>query len=370
MPLDRRIRVVVVDDSMAMRAMVRLLLQDAPDIEVVGEAADPYEARERIKALNPDVITLDVEMPRMNGLQFLDNLMRLRPTPVVMFSSLTARGAAVSMQALALGAVEVLQKPGGSTQAELAQAAFALTRAIRAAAGSRPRRSGPAPDNAVAPVAKLTGEDAPLARRVICIGASTGGTEAIREVLQHWTLRDVAVLITQHIPAGFSTSFAERLDRHAPLRVHHAVDGDVLRCGHAYVAPGGMHLRMRGGREGFAATVSDDAPVNRHRPSVDVLFASATRHAAACAAAVLLTGMGDDGARELLRLRTLGVHTVVQDEASSVVWGMPGSAVRFGAADRVLPLDAIAAHLAVHAAQSAGRRFVTQEAPRAADKSA
>ena len=339
--------VLLVDDSAAMRALLRELLAACDDIRVVGEAADPYEARDRIKALNPAVIVLDVEMPRMNGLQFLENLMRLRPTPVVMFSSLTARGAQTTLQAFALGAVEVLQKPSGTTDAELAAAADALARAIRTASGSKPRmRSAPpvAPD-------KFAGRIA-TASRFCLLGASTGGTEALREVLADWRLRDVAVLIVQHIPPAFSASFAERLDRNSPLFVRHAVDGQALQAGHAYVAPGGRHMRLIRSGTGFALRLDDTAPVNRHRPSVDVLFASAVSAVRSCCGAALLTGMGDDGARGLAELRAAGVPTVAQDEATSVVWGMPGAAVRLDAADAVLPLGAIAEHMAASAERS------------------
>ncbi|WP_420426248.1 protein-glutamate methylesterase/protein-glutamine glutaminase [Algiphilus sp.] len=331
------IRVLLVDDSAAMRALLRELLADTADINVIGEAADAYEARERIKALNPDVITLDVEMPRMNGLRFLENLMRLRPTPVVMVSSLTAKGAQTTLQAFALGAVEVLQKPSGTTNAELAAAKDELVRAIRAASKSRPRMRQAAP---VSPN-KFAGNIA-TASKFCLIGASTGGTEAIREVLANWRLPEVAVLIVQHIPPAFSASFAERLDRSSPLFVRHAVDGQALQSGHAYVAPGGLHMRMVRSRGGYGIQLDESPPVNRHRPAVDVLFDSAKTFKHDCVAAVLLTGMGDDGARGMEALHELGVFTIAQDEATSVVWGMPGVAVSLGAADRVVPLQYIA----------------------------
>jgi two-component system chemotaxis response regulator CheB len=336
----RTTRLLLVDDSPAMRALLRELLSSAADIEVVGEAGDPYEARERIKALNPDVITLDVEMPRMDGLSFLDNLMRLRPMPVVMFSSLTARGASASMSALALGAVAVLQKPRGTSDAELAESAAALIDAVRGAAQSRPRRKSDVAAVSTAP-SKFPDTELP-ARRFCLIGASTGGTEAIRDLLAAWPLRDVAVLISQHIPPAFSAPFAERLDRHSPLHVRHAVSGRPLMAGHAYVAPGGQHLRLARAGTGYTLLLGDDAPVNRHRPSVDVMFESAVPYARDCVVAMLLTGMGDDGARGLLALREAGVRTLAQDEASSVVWGMPGAAARLGAVDEILPLDRMA----------------------------
>jgi two-component system chemotaxis response regulator CheB len=334
------IRVLLVDDSAAMRALLRELLADYSDIAVVGEAADAYAAREMIKALDPQVVVLDVEMPRMNGLAFLENLMRLRPTPVVMFSSLTARGAQTTLQAFALGAVEVLQKPASTDDAALRAAAESLAAALRMAARSRPRMRKAPP---VAP-GKFAGAVA-SARRVCLIGASTGGTEAIRELLAEWALPDLAVLIVQHIPAAFSASFAERLDRTSPLFVRHAVDGQALQAGHAYVAPGGWHMRVARAAGGYALQLDESLPVNRHRPSVDVLFDSVVPLAQDCAAAVLLTGMGNDGAEGMARLRAAGVHTVAQDEATSVVWGMPGAAVRLDAADAVLPLGAIAGHL-------------------------
>lgn len=332
------IRVLLVDDSAAMRALLRELLAEVSDILVVGEAADAYEARERIKALNPDVITLDVEMPRMNGLRFLENLMRLRPTPVVMVSSLTAKGAQTTLQAFALGAVEVLQKPAGTTDGELAAASQELVRAIRAASKSRPRMRQ---TTTTANPSKFSGTIS-TATKFCLIGASTGGTEAIREVLAHWRLPDVAVLIVQHIPPAFSASFAERLDRSSPLYVRHAVDGQALQSGHAYVAPGGLHMRMVRSRGGYGLQLDESAPVSRHRPSVDALFESAKTFRRDCVAAILLTGMGDDGARGMELLHDEGVFTIAQDEATSVVWGMPGVAVSLGAADRIVPLQLIA----------------------------
>lgn len=344
------IKVLVVDDSAVMRALLREMIREATDLEVVGEAADAFEARERIKALNPDVITLDVEMPRMNGLRFLENLMRLRPTPVVMFSSLTAAGAQVTLQAFALGAVEVLQKPAATTDAALAEAGERLRAALRVAARARPRARSALPTHGDASPKKMA-DGLATARRFCLVGASTGGTEAIRDVLSEWAVADCAVLIVQHIPAAFSAAFAERLDRNSPLFVRHATDGQPLQGGHAYVAPGGRHMRLARMAGGFCIRLGDDAPVNRHRPSADVLFESALDGVRDCFGAALLTGMGEDGARGLLQLREAGVSTVVQDEASSVVWGMPGSAVRLGAADKVLPLSGIAAHLAQLAAR-------------------
>lgn len=344
--MSNAIRVLLVDDSAAMRALLRELLAEVPDIQVVGEAADAYEAREKIKALNPDVITLDVEMPRMNGLRFLENLMRLRPTPVVMVSSLTAKGAQTTLQAFALGAVEVLQKPTGTTDGELAAATQELIRAIRAASKSRPRMRQTPPG-----VPSKFGGTISTASKFCLIGASTGGTEAIREVLSNWRLPDVAVLIVQHIPAAFSASFAERLDRGSPLYVRHAVDGQALQSGHAYVAPGGLHMRMVRSRGGYGLQLDESEPVNRHRPSVDVLFESAKAFKRDCVAAILLTGMGDDGARGMETLHDAGVFTVAQDEATSVVWGMPGVAVSLGAADRIVPLHLIAQVVAEAAQQ-------------------
>ncbi|MCC5862611.1 MAG: chemotaxis response regulator protein-glutamate methylesterase [Gammaproteobacteria bacterium] len=352
------IKVLVVDDSALIRKLLTTMLNEAPDIEVVGTAGDPYIARERIKQLKPDVLTLDVEMPRMDGVTFLRNLMRLHPMPVVMVSSLTEKGADVTLDALALGAFDFVSKPKLDVQSGLALLADELRDKVRAAARTPVRPLGQQPGaspRGTAARGPSTSASPPARRRhlrttdrLIAIGASTGGTEAIREVLCALPPDAPGVVIAQHIPPRFSAAFAKRVDSLAAIRVKEAEDGEVILPGHAYVAPGGHHLRVRrsGGR--YLCQIGDDAPVNRHRPSVDVLFDSLAEAAGPNACAALLTGMGADGARGLLGLREAGALTLVQDQATSVVWGMPGEAVKLGAAEAVLPLAGIAQALLAH----------------------
>lgn len=337
------IRVLVVDDSALMRQLLSEILDAAPDIAVVGTAQDPYVARERIKELNPDVLTLDVEMPRMDGLTFLRNLMRLRPMPVVMVSSLTAQGAEVTLQALELGAVDFVRKPDGPIAAGMRDYSDELIEKIRIAATIKPRPLAitPASDPEQPPKqASFRTTD-----RVLAIGASTGGTEAIKEVLLRLPPDTPGVVIAQHIPAGFSAAFAERMNRQTGLVVKEAADGDRVMLGHAYIAPGDYHLQLARDGARYICRLDRTDPVNRHRPSVDVLFRSVARVAGTNAAAALLTGMGADGAQGLKELYDLGVHTIAQDEATSVVWGMPGEAVKRGGATEVLPLNHIASAL-------------------------
>ncbi|AFL73241.1 protein-glutamate methylesterase/protein-glutamine glutaminase [Thiocystis violascens] len=339
------IRVLIVDDSALVRQILSEILETAAGIEVVGTAEDPYVAREKIKALAPDVLTLDVEMPRMDGLTFLRNLMRLRPMPVVMVSSLTARGAEVTLQALELGAVDFVRKPDQGLAQGLPEYASELIDKIRMAArvGVRPLTFR---DAAIRPRAI---QSCRASDRVLVIGASTGGTEAIREVLLRLPPDTPGVVIAQHIPAGFSAAFAERMNRQTGLVVKEAEDGDRVMVGHAYIAPGNRHLRLV--REGmhYVCRLDDGELVNRHRPSVDVLFRSVAQAAGTKACAALLTGMGADGAQGLKELHDLGVHTIAQNEATSVVWGMPGEAVKRGAASEILPLAEIAAALSAAA---------------------
>ncbi|TZF89945.1 chemotaxis response regulator protein-glutamate methylesterase [Lysobacter lacus] len=332
---------LVVDDSALIRQLMTEMLNADPGIEVVGTAADAFIARDKIKQLRPDVLTLDVEMPRMDGLTFLQNLMRLRPMPVVMVSSLTEAGAAVTLEALALGAVDFVTKPCTDVARGLAEYAAVLQEKVRNAAGARVARVDSAPQ----PAAVATATCYRTADRLLAIGASTGGTEAIRTVLSSMPADAPAILIAQHIPAQFSRPFAERLDRNSRMTVREAEDGQPIAPGHAYVAPGGRHLRIQRSRSRWLCRVGDDLPVSGHRPSVDVLFESMARHAGPNATAALLTGMGDDGARGLLALRKAGAATIAQDQATSVVWGMPGAAVMRGAVQQVVPLQDIATRL-------------------------
>lgn len=344
------IRVVIVDDSALVRQLLTAILQSDPQIEVVGVAADPFIARTKIRELDPDVITLDVEMPRMDGLTFLRNLMRLRPTPVVMFSSLTARGASASLEALALGAVDVLAKPSANLADGIDELAGQLIDKVKAAACvNRPAMERIACGTAragrpvVRPVGGLCAGKA--SDQVVAIGASTGGTEAIKDVLLQ--LPPIApVVIAQHIPPGFSAAFAKRLDGLCELTVKEAHGGERLEPGHVYIAPGGRHLVLEADGKGYVSRLLDSEPVNRHRPSVDVLFHSVAQTVGSRAVAALLTGMGDDGARGLKTLREAGAATLIQDEATSVVWGMPGRAYEMAAADAVVPLPRMAAAIA------------------------
>jgi len=335
------IRVLIVDDSALVRSLLTEILSADPEIEVIGSASDPLIARDKIKQLNPDVLTLDVEMPRMDGLTFLENLMRLHPMPVLMVSSLTERGAEITLQAMELGAVDFITKPKIDVANGLRDYAELLREKLKAVARARvrgrdPHRAPPRP-----PAAKLFR----TTERIIAIGASTGGTEAIKDVLMMMPPDSPAVVITQHIPAAFSRPFAERMDRCSAMSVCEAEDGQLIVPGHAYIAPGGRHLTVTRDGARYVCRLNDAAPENRHRPSVDVLFRSVAHNAGVNAAAAILTGMGDDGARGLMELRKAGARTLAQDEASSVVWGMPGSAVKLGAAEQVLPLDRIAGQL-------------------------
>ncbi|MAA76369.1 MAG: chemotaxis response regulator protein-glutamate methylesterase [Salinisphaeraceae bacterium] len=336
------IRVLLIDDSALVRQLLSELLASDPEIEVVGTAPDPYVARQKIKALNPDVLTLDVEMPRMDGLTFLDNLMRLRPLPVIMVSSLTARGADATLRAMELGAIDFVTKPQVGVAEGLKAYGEELITKVKAAARARVRaREAPSPRTGRERLAlEIRTTD-----QVLAIGASTGGTEAIREVLECLPPDCPPTVITQHIPAQFSDSFARRLDASSAMSVAEARDGLQLRHGHAYVAPGDQHLEVVRSGALYYTRLNRGEPVNRHRPSVDVLFNSVARACGRNAVGALLTGMGKDGAEGLLAMRQAGALTLAQDEKTSVVWGMPGAAVKIDAAQHVLPLNQIAPYL-------------------------
>lgn len=334
------IKVLIVDDSALIRQLLTEMISADAAFEVVGTAADPFVARDKIKQLKPDVLTLDVEMPRMDGLTFLENLMRLHPLPVLMVSSLTERGAEVTLQALDLGAVDFVTKPKLDVKNGLTEQAEQLRAKLKAVARAR-LPSLPRPPVSALPTRKLYG----TTDKLIAIGSSTGGTEAVREVIQRMPADAPAIVITQHIPATFSAPFAARLDRCGAMRACQAEDGQQIVPGHVYVAPGGRHLQVVRSGARYVCRLNDEAPECFQRPAVDVLFRSVAQHVGPNAVAAVLTGMGEDGARGLLALRQAGARTLVQDEASSVVWGMPGAAYKLGAAEAVVPLDRIAEEL-------------------------
>jgi two-component system chemotaxis response regulator CheB len=345
-----KIRVLVVDDSALVRGLLTEIIDRQPDMCCVGAAADPLVAREMIRTHSPDVITLDVEMPRMDGLDFLSRLMRLRPMPVVMVSTLTERGADVTLKALELGAVDFVAKPKIGVADGLRQLGADITEKIRAAARARvARRPGPPAAAPGGPPPMAPPHMVQLGRlsteKIIFIGASTGGTEATRELLAEMPADSPAVMITQHMPPGFTKSYAARLDSLCRIRVAEARDGERVLPGHAYVAPGGFHLSVERSGANYVARVTDGDPVNRHRPSVEVLFDSAARVVGRNALGVMLTGMGADGARAMKTMRDAGSFNLVQDEASCVVFGMPREAIAHGAAHEVLPLNRIAPRL-------------------------
>lgn len=335
-----RIRVLVVDDSALMRQMLSAILQSDPAIEVVGTAPDPLVAREKIKALNPDVLTLDVEMPRMDGLAFLEKLMTLRPMPVVMVSSLTESGAEVTLKAMELGAVDIFCKPADSAAGGLQAHGKELIDKVRAAANARVRALS---DRAPAAAPRLSVTTLyKSSDRLVAIGSSTGGVEALRDIVLALPADAPPVVCTQHIPPKFSASFADRLNGLAAVRVKEAADGERIMAGHVYIAPGDRHMEVR--RSGAALVIhAFDGPlVTGHKPSVDVLFRSVAEACGSKAVGVILTGMGRDGADGLLSMRRAGASTLGQDESSCVVYGMPKSAKELGAVERELPLSRIA----------------------------
>jgi len=338
----RRVRVLVVDDSALMRQVLTRALGADPGLEVVGAAPDPYVARDKIKALSPDVLTLDVEMPRMDGLAFLERLMRARPMPVVMVSSLTESGCATTLRALELGALDFVTKPKVGLAESLDVLTAEVVEKVKAAAGARLRAPRPAAAGAAPAI------QAGLFRTtdtVLALGASTGGTEALREVLTALPPDAPGIVVVQHMPERFTRAFADRLDGLCAVRVKEAEEGDRVLPGHVLIAPGNHHMRVRRDGATYRVHLSQEDPVNRHRPSVDVLFDSAAAALGPNAIGVIMTGMGNDGARGLLAMRRAGARTVAQDEASCVVFGMPKEAIALGAAAHVVPLGQIPAML-------------------------
>ncbi|MBB5392896.1 MULTISPECIES: chemotaxis response regulator protein-glutamate methylesterase [unclassified Herbaspirillum] len=339
-----KIKVLIVDDSALIRSVMREIIGSQPDMEVVGVAPDPIIARELIKQTNPDVLTLDVEMPRMDGLDFLEKLMRLRPMPVVMVSSLTERGSEITLRALELGAIDFVTKPKISIQSGMQEYADMIADKIRAASKARVKARAPR----AAEQGHVPGEALPQIRnpltsseKLIIIGASTGGTEAIKEFLIRMPSDCPGILITQHMPEGFTRSFAQRLNNLCKISVTESAGNERVLPGHAYIAPGHSHLKLVRSGANYMTQLDQGPPVNRHRPSVDVLFQSAAACAGKNAVGVILTGMGKDGAQGMLEMKGAGAYNFAQDEASCVVFGMPREAIAIGAAHEVLSLQAM-----------------------------
>lgn len=346
-----KISVLVVDDSPFIRKLFADILNACPDIEVVGTATDPYDAREKIKLLDPKVVTLDVEMPKMDGISFLEKIMTLRPTRVVMVSTLTYRGASMTIRALELGAIDYVNKPIANTDSNIEEMAAELVEKVRAAAQSplplQTRRRMASPERlAYAPAA----EEA----RLIAIGSSTGGVEALRHIFSRMPGNAPPIVITQHMPAVFTATFAARLGELSGIKTGEARDGEALRRGHAYVAPGNRHLLIRKNSDQLYCRLKNGPTVSGHRPSVDVLFTSVAETVGAGAIGVILTGMGRDGAEGLLKMRAAGARTLAQNEASCVVYGMPGSAVRLGAVETEADISDIAQEIVARCALEAG----------------
>lgn len=341
-----KIRVLIIDDSMLIRKILTEILNSSPDIEVVGAAADPLIARDMIKQLSPDVLTLDIEMPKMDGITFLSNLMRLRPTPVVMISTLTEKGADVTLEALTLGAVDFIAKPKVDVVSTLNNYAEEIISKVKMAARANLSSSNRAlktkEADRVVPAVNQVGKRPANDKLIIALGASTGGTEAIKVVARGLPADTPAIVITQHLPAAFSESFIKHVDLASKMTALIPKHGQTVENGHIYLAPGDRHMEVT--REGsrYVIKLLDTEPVNRHKPAVDVMFRSVAQCAGPNAIAVLLTGMGADGAAGMKEMHDAGAKTVIQDEQSSVVWGMPGSAYKLGCADFVLPLDDVA----------------------------
>lgn len=357
----KKIRVVVVDDSALVRSLVAEIINRENDMECVGAANDPLIAREMIRELNPDVITLDIEMPKMDGLDFLGRLMRLRPMPVIMISTLTERGAEVTMRALELGAVDFVAKPRIGLADGIKDLAGQIVEKIRVAASAHIRRVAPpvatssAQRQADTPIASHASVGRVSTEKLVAIGASTGGTEAIKEVLMRMPADSPGIVITQHMPPGFTTSFAARLNSLCQITVQEAVGGERVLPGHAYIAPGGKQFRVDRSGANYVCVVEDGEAVNRHKPSVEVLFQSVARVVGRNAFGIMLTGMGGDGARAMKDMKDAGSYNFVQDEASCIVFGMPREAILHGAADEILPLTEIAGALLRKLGTSADR---------------
>jgi two-component system, chemotaxis family, protein-glutamate methylesterase/glutaminase len=345
--LNMNVKVLVVDDSAIVRKILSQELGRRPGIEIVGTAPDPYVARDKIVALEPDVLTLDVEMPRMDGITFLRKLMIYRPMPVIVLSSLTPQGGKTAMEALEAGAVDVMCKPGGSYS--VGDMCDALVEKIKAASRSRISQCRVSPGSDANSQSAIRGLRAPdrlsmteTTNKIFAIGASTGGVQALTRVLSSLPANTPGTVIVQHMPAHFTTSFAERLNTECAMTVKEADDGDHVVPGRVLIAPGGLHMLLQRSGANYFVTLKDGPLVCRQRPSVEVLFNSVAKFAGANAIGAILTGMGDDGATGLLNMRLAGAHTIAQDEQSCVVFGMPKEAIARGAAERIVPLDRVA----------------------------
>ena len=361
----KKVKVLIVDDAALMRKLLTEILSSSPQIEVVGTAIDPFIARDKIKSLKPDVITLDVEMPRMDGVTFLKNLMRLHPLPVVMISTLTEDGADITLEALESGAIDYIPKPKADFEHSISDYAKDIIEKVIAASqvnvSNIERRIKSVNKMKVTP--KLTA-DAVIkggsgksflntTDKFIAIGASTGGTEAVKEVLMALPSDVPGIVIAQHIPASFSTSFARRLNEYSNLRVREARNGDQILPGHVYLAPGDQHLLIKRTGAKYVCHLNDGPEVNRHKPSVDVLFRSVAQSAGPNAMGIMLTGMGADGAQGMLEMKEAGAYNIAQDEKTCVVWGMPGAAVKLGAVEKQFPLDEVAKQILKFSAKAA-----------------
>lgn len=351
----KKIRVLCVDDSALIRKILTDIVNDQPDMEMVTTAPDPVIARDLIKQFLPDVLTLDVEMPRMDGLDFLERLMRLRPMPVIMVSSLTNKGSEITLSALELGAVDFISKPQVNMNAGIQQFSEQIAEKIRMAATIRVTRR----DMPVKP-AKVLSPGPGGYGKIIAIGSSTGGTEALREILTILPANSPSIVITQHMPPGFTRSFAERLNKICQITVKEAVDGEKVLPGHAYIAPGGMHMEIIRTSGQYLVRLNDLPPVNRHKPSVDMLLHSVAKYAGKNAVGVILTGMGYDGARGLLSMHQAGAPTVVQSEKTCVVYGMPKEAAALNSDCEIVDLDQISQRILALTSKKCSS-FLTQQ---------
>jgi len=340
-----KVKVLIVDDSAVVRKILGLIMSRDPEVEVIGTAPDPFVARDKILRLKPDVLTLDVEMPRMDGITFLEKLMRHHPIPVVIFSSLTPKSCETAIKAMELGAAEVMLKPSLDVAENINELSIQLVDKVKAAAKMRLTRISKPIGRKTSSAATPAYADKPMlntTNKIIAIGASTGGTEAIKKVLQHMPLGCPGIMIVQHMPEHFTKSFADRLNQLSRIDVAEATNNATVRPGLALVAPGNFHMRLRRSGARYYAEVKQGPLVNRHRPSVDVLFESVAKSAGKNAVGVIMTGMGGDGANGLLKMKQMGASTIAQDESSCVVFGMPKEAIRVGAVGKTVPIEKVA----------------------------